>query len=389
MKSRSLHSLLVLSCLVSVAGCSRTDPQYSLEPFKSCDALERNIKDQAMTQIRWQHAWGGGGYGWGGFGYSAEMGMDDGMVAAPEASDVGNSGASSHSTTNLQESAVDEADLVKTDGLYMYSIAGDHLLISQAWPDELDDDTEGWNPDWESVGEVSRMALEGSADGMYLLEDKTLIVISQLGGEDGEPEAGGSIENSTYQYSSRGLVKVTIVDASDAAAPVVLRETYTPGMLFTSRMVSGRLYTVTYTPLGLESVGQSQDKSESINLVKDSELSDWLPSRFDHSRASIDADWTVEQEPVCDCENVYGSERESGDWLVSVQALDTADLTSEFHGTSVLTSVDTVYASADSLYVVSSESRDEGSPWQSYDSSIDTFVHQFDITDGPLNPSYS
>ncbi len=77
MNTRFLHPVLVLTFLVSAVGCSRTDPQYSLEPFKSCNSLERNIKDQALTQIRWRHAWGGGGYGWGGFGTSYSLAGDD------------------------------------------------------------------------------------------------------------------------------------------------------------------------------------------------------------------------------------------------------------------------------------------------------------------------
>ena len=383
MSSRmAVHSLSLLSLGI---GCRGRDPDFSLAPFSSCDALEASIKDQAITEIRWRYSWGGsgwGGSGWGGFTNEMAMTEDAAMgSAAPRAS---NDGAGSYSETNLQESDVDEADLVKTDGTHLFSVAGNTLVITQAWPDTVEEVL-----DWESVEEMSRVTLEGTVDGLYLLDDGTLIVLSQLGWEDGEPLAGDVVENTQYQWSARGLVKVTMIDATDVEAPVVMRETYTPGRLFTSRMVSGRLYTVTYTPLGIAGLESAEDKNESISLVKASKLSEWLPKRFDHLRAGpTSADWSQVQEPVCDCESVLGSDRESGDWLVSVQTLDTSDLSSAFQGSSVLTQVDTVYASADTLYVASSESTDTSSPWQSFDRSLDTYIHSFDITEGPVNPAY-
>jgi uncharacterized secreted protein with C-terminal beta-propeller domain len=378
-------TVLALSVLALGTSCRGKDPDFALAPFASCDALEASIKDQAITEIRWRYSWGGsgwGGSGWGGFSNELAMAEDASMgSAAPRAS---NDGAGSYSETNLQESDVDEADLVKTDGTHLFSVAGNTLVITQAWPDTVDGDL-----DWDSVEEKSRVSLEGTVDGLYLLDDGTLIVLSQLGWEDGEPLAGDVVENTQYQWSARGLVKVTMIDASDVEAPVVMRETYTPGQLFTSRMVSGRLYTVTYTPLGIAGLESAEDKNESIKLVKASKLDEWLPKRFDHLRADRNsADWSQVQEPVCDCESVLGSERESGDWLVSVQTLDTSDLSSAFQGSSVLTQVDTVYASADTLYVASSESTDTDSPWQSFDRTLDTYIHSFDITEGPANPGY-
>ena len=378
-------TVLALSILALGTGCRGKDPDFALTPFASCDALEASIKDQAITEIRWRYSWGGsgwGGSGWGGF--SNEIAMSEDSANGSVAPRASNDGAGSYSETNLQESDVDEADLVKTDGTHLFSVAGNTLVITQAWPDTVEDEL-----DWESVEEKSRVSLEGTVDGLYLLDDGTLIVLSQLGWEDGEPLAGDVVENTQYQWSSRGLVKVTMIDASDVEAPVVMRETYTPGRLFTSRMVSGRLYSVTYTPLGIADLESAEDKNESIQLVKASKLGQWLPKRFDHQRADrASADWSQIQEPVCDCTSVLGSERESGDWLVSVQTLDTSDLSSAFQGSSVLTSVDTVYASADTLYVASSESTDTDSPWQSFDSTLDTYIHAFDITEGPANPAY-
>ena len=45
-------------------------------------------------------------------------------------------GAEDYSTTNIQVAGVDEADIVKTDGEYIYTLSGGKLVISRAYPAE-------------------------------------------------------------------------------------------------------------------------------------------------------------------------------------------------------------------------------------------------------------
>lgn len=62
-------------------------------------------------------------------GYNME---DKGILAAPEQATT--NGAPQYSTTNTQVQGVDEADLVKTDGKYIYSISERKLIITEATP---------------------------------------------------------------------------------------------------------------------------------------------------------------------------------------------------------------------------------------------------------------
>ena len=53
---------------LALTGCNVRDPQADLQSFKSCDALEKTLKDQAIEEIRWAHSWGAGGIGFVGGG---------------------------------------------------------------------------------------------------------------------------------------------------------------------------------------------------------------------------------------------------------------------------------------------------------------------------------
>lgn len=57
--------------------------------------------------------------------------------AAPSASGSSpSSAASSHSVTNVQVEGVDEADIIKTDGKYIYQVNRDRVIVSLAYPAE-------------------------------------------------------------------------------------------------------------------------------------------------------------------------------------------------------------------------------------------------------------
>lgn len=348
-----------------LSACSGTDPAYHLEAFTSCDDLVSTIQSQAVEEIRWANAWGGLNLS---FATAESFGAMESSVAMAE--DGGSSnGSRGHSTTNNQVSGVDELDMMETDGQYIYAIAGDHLVITDVWP-----------PEEASV--VSKIAVEGRAKGLFLLEDGTIALLSQLGwGEAGQPQSGRDIEGAPD-----GLVKVAILDAADAAAPVLLRETYTRGVLFDARVKEERLFTVSYVGLRLEAMGEAYGKSDKIRTVKDSVLEDWMPLRHDNFRNGAAGEWDGNDEAFCACEDVYGSKRGSGDYFVSVQSLDLGDPMSAFKGSSVLSSLDHIYASRDSIYVVASE--DSEGPWSSYDDSVDSIIHRFKISGETGVPNY-
>ena len=347
------------------AACSPTDPSFDLKPFSSCEALEASIKDQAMTEIRWDHAWGGfqGGFAAKDVGFA----MSEESVSSSDSG--GGARSAGHSSTNVQVEGVDELDLMETDGEYIFAIAADHLVASKVWPPE-------------EAAVASKLKVEGVPKGIFLLASDQVILVSQIRwGEDGYPLSGQSV-----QGVDDGMIKVTILDVTDPSEMSVLRETYSRGILYDARMKEDRLFTVAYLGLGIPALASVDGKRDKLNAVRKSVLSDWMPLRYDSLRAGPETDWSVTDGPLCDCENVYGSKRNSGDYLVSVQSLDVSDPMGEFVGSAVLGWVDHIYASQDSIYVVSSEHA-EG-PWSSYDDSVDTIVHRFKVDEASGVPAY-
>ena len=156
-----------------------------------------------------------------------------------------------HSTTNLQEQGVDEADLTKTDGEYLYLISGGKLIIVDALPAE-------------QTQIVSTTDLTGSSAGLYLDGDR-LIVVSQVW----EPLSGGAAlaDNAFSSYPpSTSRVRVVTYDITDRSSPTVVETTTLDGTLASSRMIDGRLYVVLNDQLRLPV--PDQVKTGEVELVR-------------------------------------------------------------------------------------------------------------------------
>ena len=178
------HGPTTMIALFLFSACSPTDPAYDLKPFSSCASLEASIKDQAMTEIRWDHSWGGfqGGFGAKEHSFS---GGDVGVMSE-------DSGSTGHSTTNVQVEGVDELDLMETDGEYIFAIAADRLVATKVWPPE-------------EAAVASHLDVEGVPKGIFLLEGGHLVLISQLAwGQSGHPISGQSVEGAEDGLSDEG-----------------------------------------------------------------------------------------------------------------------------------------------------------------------------------------
>ena len=125
-------------------------------------------------------------------------------------------GGPSFSDTNRQVAGVDEADLIESDGNYLYMLFGDSLVIADAWPlDEL--------------RVVSRRHVDGRQLGQYLSGDRLTIL--------SEP--------------SRDTVKITVLDVSDRHNPRLVQETELDGTYVQSRAMGDHVYVVSQDQFGL------------------------------------------------------------------------------------------------------------------------------------------
>ena len=104
------------------------------------------------------------------------FGAEDALAApaAPEPAPTaieespGDGGTSDHdySETNIQVEGVDEADIVKTDGEYIYIVSGNNLTIVKAYPPE-------------EAKVVSKTTFEGSIMGIYINGDKLAVFLNE------------------------------------------------------------------------------------------------------------------------------------------------------------------------------------------------------------------
>lgn len=164
--------------------------------------------------------------------------MDATAEAAKEimAEDAENMGED-FSGTNLQEQGVDEGDIVKTDGAYVYVLSGSRIHITKAVGDALEETAVIELPD---AGE--------SVEEFYL--DGNLLVVIAGGSETAmEEDAYAEAMSDVYYVDRSTYTKVYTYDISLRDAPRLAGSVSQEGYYRTSRKNGGRLYLFTqYAP---------------------------------------------------------------------------------------------------------------------------------------------
>jgi len=156
-----------------------------------------------------------------------------------------------YSVTNVQVAGVDEADLVKTDGEYMYVVSGNNLTILRAYPAE-------------NATILCQISLNGTLRGIFINGDKLVVF-----GESYfyQPVEAYYVANTTvrmdeaitlpplkvqvfpYQsYATGSETFIKVYNMSDRANPFLTRDVTVNGTYFSSRMISDYVYVVTSQP---------------------------------------------------------------------------------------------------------------------------------------------
>jgi hypothetical protein len=338
-----------------------------LERFASCSDL-RGYMAEAWTETLVQSRYGYG-YGWG-MEDDAEAGGND-----------GSSGGSptDWSETNVQESGVDEPDMVKTDGDFIYVAHQGELTIVDSWPAE-------------DAAIVGRVELDVDPFAMFLRGDK--VALFSYSWDDGPFE-----DDWGYHYATM----VHIVDVSDRANPEVLREIALEGYYTNGRMVDGDVYVVmntwSYMPEALWELAWEDDlglpeldweSSEGAqSAVRARARQTYAPLVRDYVNTIPDSELTVrytdgvegsspDPEVVLGCRDVYHPAETSTPNLLSVLHfdLDEGEAGGALSGTAVMADGWTVYASEDNLYVA------QTSWWWFWgwgDLDLSTRIHRFQL----------
>ncbi len=241
------RELFVLLAIVSLtlAGTAAVyvvsqNPSTGLLPFSTYAELAGYI-DQARSSEQSSFASGG-------LMASPSRGTPAPVAGAPAAG--ASPSAPAYSGTNVQVAGVDELDMVKTDGTYIYIASQDSVSILLAYPAA-------------SMRVVSRIALgnetaalmggnaSASVTGLFL-DGSRLVVVGQafLTGGYGTGTwgaVGGGpalVARLSPVYPAPERTFAFLFDVSDPATPVLLHSVSVTGWTSTGRMVGGIVYLV-------------------------------------------------------------------------------------------------------------------------------------------------
>ncbi|MCL5877540.1 MAG: beta-propeller domain-containing protein [Candidatus Bathyarchaeota archaeon] len=172
--------------------------------------------------------------------------------AVQETSGTGSKG---YSTTNIQVSGVDEADTVKTDGNYIYTISSkqNNYYYYDAYSSGYSNTVYVLDADPQTPQVVSKITMDNNtqAAGLFLSTDgnKLVVVASKyqsyygvLGiAEDSAPRIMPYYNSDVYTF-------LYVYDVSNKASPALTRNLTMSGSYFNSRMIGDNVYAVISQP---------------------------------------------------------------------------------------------------------------------------------------------
>jgi len=220
-----IGSLLVCTSLVAVIMLSPQNKgayTYELNTFDSYDDL------RSFLQKRFEADGNQGRY------YSPNVQFSKDAVATGESA-LGGEAPPTYSTTNVQVAGVDEPDIVKTDGIYLYVVAKNTMFILRAYP----------------VFEATILAkitiTNVSISNIFIRGDR-LVVFGNTGGYYDYPllEDDMRVESSSLGMWWGGLSQtaVNVYDLSDRADPRLVKEIRIDGSYFDARLIGEFVYLV-------------------------------------------------------------------------------------------------------------------------------------------------
>jgi len=129
------------------------------------------------------------------------------------------------SETNVQVKGVDEADIVKTDGNYLYILSNQNLFIAKSFPAE-------------EAEVLAKIAFDGYPQDLYLSDGKLVVFGSEKGDDIIVPFA------RSFHYNP-GNTFFKIFDVESPKAPKVLKEYSFEGRYKDSRRIGDYVYFIT------------------------------------------------------------------------------------------------------------------------------------------------
>ncbi len=331
----------------------------SLTQAASCDELLAAYQDRALEIVGPYGIGGGDYYG----GPWMEAAATEGTTAAAGDTEAG---GDTGYTTNVQVEGVDEADTVKSDGQYIYSLMdGNRLRI---W--EITDD-----------GLERRGSLRfdrDSAPHSMLMSGDTLVLI----GTRWQAPMEGERSDTVWGFGGSQLTELIEVDISDRSDPTETRRIVFDGSTVSTRLVDNSLRLILQSgPVGVEwahpsGAGLRAERTateRNREIVRETTIDNWLPY------AVVTGDDGEEEGVMLDCEDVLVPADNDGVDTLSILEFDVGSGIDSWAGGGVIATGETVYATAERIYVATGRWQDpriinsgDGEPRSA------TSIHRFD-----------
>ncbi|PVX23020.1 MAG: hypothetical protein CW691_11940 [Candidatus Bathyarchaeum sp.] len=207
-----LATILMISAIPLSLYLTGTDPtgqtelEIALNKFSSYEELKTFLG--TSTEINY--------YSLGVRGGETLESTNDGALS-PQAESPTDTGAdktsAEHSETNVQVEGVDEADIVKTDGEYIYIVSGNNLTIVKAYPAE-------------EARVVSKINVNGTIMGIFINGDKLGVIHNEYsfyplygGVTIVEDSASGEPATTTESSGDKPDDEVEVPESTNASAP--------------------------------------------------------------------------------------------------------------------------------------------------------------------------
>lgn len=212
----------------------------SLNAFNSYDEIEAFLKQSSDTDVS-SYSFATGGAREATIMGGAQNAAPN--VAKAESADAGaplgsvgtrssTGGTDDYSGTNIQVEGVDEADIVKNDGQYIYVVSGKKVVIVDAYPAE-------------SMEKVSEIEFDDPVRNIFLDGDRLVVMVDHYEYIDSGMPCGDfyafGVRCGGY---SREEARVFVYDITDRADPEEEHDYSVSGNYFDARLIDGTLYMI-------------------------------------------------------------------------------------------------------------------------------------------------
>ena len=278
-------------------------------------------------------------------------------------------GPNHYTTTNVQEKGVDEADIIKTDGKYVYTVRGNELVVAKTWP-------------VDQTAVAARVTFQTMHPQQMYLHGSEVVIQGQ----------------STEQIAgwNQARTRVIVVDVSNREAPSIKRMIDVDGQTLSSRLIGTDLLlvqsSVIQIPPKLQEAAQKalgttprpqslrpwEAQAQLASALRAMLVKEITPNDLAAALPRVRNGFVTKQ---MDCADLHIPPNNMQTQMTTLAKISIVDTKADLVGAMVAGGQ--VYASPSSLYVTA--------PQYAYSAKgveYGTQVHQFGLGDAKTRPSY-